>query len=86
MVSPERQHAHRLLASSGLRVSKVISVDVDSVLYVDVFGAAHTAWLCPRPNGGLIVRDQHGFVAEPPTVVSARSVVAGAIGHVGQSA
>jgi hypothetical protein len=86
MASPERQHAYRLLSDSGLRVEKVICVDVDSVLYVDAFGEARTAWLCPRPNGGLIVRDQHGFAAEPPTVVTARAIVAGTIGRVGQSA
>jgi len=58
-------HARRLLESQGLSVRQIVSVDVDSVLYVSRAGGARTAWLQVSPSG-LIVRDEPGFAAEPP--------------------
>ena len=58
-------HAQRLLRSQGLPVRDVISVDVDSVLYVSPTGMARTAWL-RVDAAGLVIRDEPGFSAETP--------------------
>jgi hypothetical protein len=58
-------HARRLLRSQGLPVRDVISVDVDSVLYVSPTGMARTAWL-RVDDAGLVIRDEPGFSAETP--------------------
>lgn len=58
-------HAQRLLRSQGLPVRDVISVDVDSVLYVNPAGKARTAWL-RVDDAGLVIRDEPGFSAETP--------------------
>ncbi len=53
-------HAHRLLVAHGLSVARVISVDVDSVLYVARDGRARTAWLTVT-HGFVSVCDVPGF-------------------------
>jgi hypothetical protein len=58
-------HAHRLLVAHGLPVRRVVSVDVDSVLYVARDGAARTAWLTVT-HGFVTVCDVAGFAAELP--------------------
>lgn len=58
-------HAHRLLVAHGLPVARVVTVDVDSVLYVARDGSARTAWLTVT-HGFVSVRDEPGFSAQPP--------------------
>ena len=70
-------HAHRLLVAHGLPVARVISVDVDSVLYVARDGVARTAWLTVT-HGFVSVRDVAGFPALPPELGSAPSAATGA--------
>ncbi|MDO8189282.1 hypothetical protein Q5424_25980 [Conexibacter sp. JD483] len=71
------RHAHRLLVAHGLPVARVISVDVDSVLYVARDGAARTAWLTVT-HGFVSVCDVPGFSAQPPGLGSGPSAAAGA--------
>ncbi len=73
-------HAHRLLVAHGLPVAKVISVDVDSVLYVARDGHARTAWLTVT-HGFVSVCDVPGFSALPPAPGSAPSAAADAAPH-----
>lgn len=75
--SAPRWHAHRLLVAHGLPVARVISVDVDSVLYVARDGSARTAWLTVT-HGFVSICDQAGFEAQPPAPGFAPSAAAGA--------
>jgi hypothetical protein len=45
IVEDSRQHAKDLLDTNECSCSRVISVDIDSVLYLDEFGRPFTAWL-----------------------------------------
>ncbi len=73
-------HAHRLLVAHGLPVARVISVDVDSVLYLARDGGARTAWLTVT-HGFVSVCDVPGFQALPPELGSAPSAAADAAAH-----
>lgn len=59
------EHARRLLRAQGVEVARVVSVDVDSVLYVDPAGRPRTAWL-HFEGRDLVVYDESGFSAQDP--------------------
>lgn len=61
--TPERSHAHELLAAHGLPVLRVVAVDVDSILYVTRDRVARTAWLTVRGTG-VAITDRPGFQSE----------------------
>jgi hypothetical protein len=63
-------HAHRLLVAHGLPVARVVTVDVDSVLYVARDGSARTAWLTVT-HGFVSICDELGFSAQPPVPTGA---------------
>jgi len=73
-------HAHRLLVAHGLSVARVVTVDVDSVLYVARDGSARTAWLTVT-HGFVTVSDEAGFSAQPPEPERGTSEAAGAATH-----
>jgi hypothetical protein len=63
-------HARRLLSHSGLRISEVVRVDVDSVLYIDPDQRARTAWVRIDADQ-LVIQDEPGFSADAPVVTAA---------------
>lgn len=58
------QDAADLLRRNGQTVTRVVAVDVDSVLYIDRYEKPRTAWLRRLGTGGLVVRSEPGFCAD----------------------
>jgi hypothetical protein len=57
------------LRTHGVRVERVVAVDVDAILYVAPDGTARTAWL-ELNDARLAIDDQPGFPAEREKLVS----------------
>jgi len=61
---PSHADAKRLLEAHKIRISSVVQVDRDSVLYLDDLKRPRTAWL-QRDPGTVRVFAEAGFRAEP---------------------
>lgn len=60
------ENARALLLGEGLTCERVISVDRDSILYLNMMGRARTAWLHRPQRGKLRVCITPGFASDPP--------------------
>lgn len=58
--------AELTLKRNRLGVSRIVHVDVDSVLYISEAGLPMTAWLYRNPTTGVVrVEAERGFAATP---------------------
>lgn len=59
--------ARNVLQAHGLKVRRVVRVDIDSVLFIDTRGRAETAWVYRDPKTGKVnVIEVPGFTIDPP--------------------
>lgn len=58
--------AEKILARTQNPCDHIVSVDRDSILYINALGRARTAWLHHFATGRVGVTIEAGFSADPP--------------------
>ena len=61
-----REDARSILDRNGLSVTRIIRVDSDCILYLNLAGLARTCWLHVPEHGPMRFRMEQGFPAEAP--------------------